>query len=60
MGLAANEDFDLASIDIRAAFLQAQTLDTEVFMKPPDDKKNSNLSESYYILGISCSNVSNS
>ena len=33
--VAANNDFELASIDIRAAFLQAKTLDREVFMKPP-------------------------
>ena len=33
--LAANEDFELASMDIRAAFLQAKTLDREVYMKPP-------------------------
>jgi len=35
--LTANEDFEIASVDIRAAFLQARKLDREVFMKPPKD-----------------------
>ena len=35
--VAANEDFELRKIDIRAAFLQARPLDREVFMRPPKD-----------------------
>merc|ERR1712055_1227723 len=37
MAVAANEGFKLASVDIRAAFLQAKTLDREVFVQPPKD-----------------------
>ena len=37
MAVAANEDFKLASVDIRAAFLQSRTLDRDVFMFPPSD-----------------------
>ena len=37
MAVAANSGFKLASVDIRAAFLQSKVLDREVFMKPPDD-----------------------
>ena len=33
--VAANEDFDLRKVDIRAAFLQARKLDRDVFMEPP-------------------------
>ena len=33
IALAANEDFELASMDIRAAFPQAKILDREVYMK---------------------------
>ena len=32
-----NEDFRLASMDIRAAFLQGKVLDRDVFTKPPED-----------------------
>ena len=35
--MAANEDFSLRSVDIRAAFLQAKGLEREVFMAPPKD-----------------------
>ena len=35
--VAANQDFNLRSIDIRAAFLQANELDREVFLMPPKD-----------------------
>ena len=35
--VAANEDFELRKIDIRAAFLQAKQLDGDVFPKPPKD-----------------------
>lgn len=37
--LAVNEDFCLRSIDIRAAFLQANKLDREIYMTPPKDVK---------------------
>ncbi len=39
MALAANQNFKVVSMDIRAAFLQAKTLDREVFVRPPDDIK---------------------
>merc|ERR1711984_63069 len=35
--LAANERFKLRSIDIRVAFLQAKTLEREIFLLPPTD-----------------------
>ena len=35
--MAANEDFELRKIDIRAAFLQAKQLDRDVFLRPPKD-----------------------
>ena len=35
MAVAANSNFKLASVDIRAAFLQSRTLDRDVFMLPP-------------------------
>merc|ERR1712105_12136 len=37
--VAANEDFNLRSIDIRAAFLQAKNLEREIFLLPPRDVK---------------------
>ena len=37
--LAANEGFELRSIDIRAAFLQAKDLEREVYTEPPKDVK---------------------
>ena len=37
--LSANFHFKLASVDIRAAFLQAKTLDRDVFMQPPTDQR---------------------
>ena len=37
LAIAANEGFSIASVDIRAAFLQAKTLDRNVFVKPPKD-----------------------
>ena len=43
MAVAANEGFQLASVDIRAAFLQAKTLDRDVFVKPPEDVKKNNV-----------------
>ena len=39
MAITANSDFKLASVDIRAAFLQSRTLDRDVFMLPPPDIK---------------------
>ena len=39
MTVAANSGFKLASVDIRAAFLQSKVLDRDVFVKPPDDIK---------------------
>merc|ERR1711895_282886 len=40
MAIAVNSYFKLASVDIRAAFLQSRTLDRDVFMLPtPDIKK---------------------
>ena len=40
MAVAANENFRLASVDIRAAFLQSRTLDRDVFLLPlPDIRK---------------------
>merc|ERR1712148_99189 len=41
--LAANEGFKLRSVDIRAAFLQAKTLEREIFLLPPRDVKNEGL-----------------
>ena len=38
-GIAANKQFELRSIDIRAAFLQAKILDREVYLEPPKDVK---------------------
>ena len=44
MALAANQNFKVVSMDIRAAFLQAKKLDREVFVRPPDDiKKEGNI-----------------
>merc|ERR1711942_172455 len=37
--VAANEDFELRKIGIRAAFLQTKQLDRDVFLKPPKDIK---------------------
>ena len=37
MAVAANSNFKLASVDIRAAFLQSRTLDRDFFMLPPPD-----------------------
>ena len=39
VALAANQNFKVVSMDIRAAFLQAKKLDREVFVRPPDDIK---------------------
>ena len=37
MAVAANRDFELASVDIQAAFLQAKVFDQEIYMEPPKD-----------------------
>ena len=37
MALSANFNFKIVSMDIRAAFLQAKTLDRKVFVRPPKD-----------------------
>ena len=37
MAVAANDNFKLALVDIRVAFLQSRTLDRDVFMLPPPD-----------------------
>merc|ERR1712112_551590 len=37
MALSANFNYKMVSMDIRAAFLQAKTLDREVFVRPPKD-----------------------
>ena len=39
VALAANQNFKVVSMDIRAAFLQAKKLDREVYVRPPDDIK---------------------
>ena len=39
MAVAANNGFELASVDIRAAFLLAKTFDREVFVKPLEDQR---------------------
>ena len=39
MALLANFYFKIASVDIRAAFLQSKVLDREVFIEPPSDIK---------------------
>ena len=37
MAVAANEEFHLTSVDVRAAFLQSRVLDHDVFVLPPED-----------------------
>ena len=37
MAIAANYKFKVASVDIRAAFLQSKVLDRDHFIKPPSD-----------------------
>ena len=39
VAVAANSGFKLASVDMRAAFLQSKVLDREVFIEPPSDVK---------------------
>ena len=43
MAVAANNGFKLASLDIRAAFLQSKPLDRDVFVKPPGDIKKAGI-----------------
>merc|ERR1711867_204775 len=40
MALSICYNFKIVSMDIRAAFLQAKTLDREVFVRPPKDQEN--------------------
>ena len=40
MAIAENSEFKLASVDIRAAFLQSRSFDQDVFMLLPPDIKN--------------------
>ena len=37
MAVAGNSYFKLASLDIRAAFLQSRMLDRDFFIKPPPE-----------------------
>ena len=37
MAIIANDNFKLALVDIRVAFLQSRTLDRDVFLLPPPD-----------------------
>ena len=39
IALAANEDFNLASMNIKAAFLQGNILNRDNFMKPQEDQR---------------------
>ena len=39
MAMAANSKFKLASVDIRADFLQSKVLDRDVFVEPLSDVK---------------------
>ena len=39
MPVEANEDFRLASLDIRAVFLQSKVLERDVIVRPPEDVK---------------------
>merc|ERR1712101_34810 len=39
IALSANYNFKIVSVDIRAAFLQAKTLDREAYVKPPKDQE---------------------
>ena len=39
MAVAANSRFKLASVNIRAAFLQSKVLNRDVFVEPPSDVK---------------------
>ena len=36
---ASNKDSELATIDIRAAFLKAKVLDRKVYLNPPKDQR---------------------
>ena len=37
MAVAANNNLELASLDIRAAFLYAKVFNREIYMRPPAD-----------------------
>ena len=40
LALAANEDFELKSLDVTSAFLQGRPLEREVYIEPPLEKAN--------------------
>ena len=42
IAVAANEQFKVCSVDITGAFLQADKIDREVFIRPPTDIKKAN------------------
>ena len=37
--LVSNEEFELASMDIRVTFFQGKTLDRDVYMRPQENQK---------------------
>ena len=39
MALTGNDLFEVAPLDVRAEYLQAKTLDKEVYMKIPEDQR---------------------
>ena len=43
IAIAANENFHIHSVDIKAAFLQSKELDRNVFVEPPKDIAKENL-----------------
>ena len=43
MALAPNNVFKIASVDIRAVFLQSKVLDRDFFVKPPEDVREPGL-----------------
>ena len=43
LAVTAQKDFDLMSLDIKAAFLQAKMLDRDVYLKPPKDVKKKDI-----------------
>jgi hypothetical protein len=43
LSIAANEAFELESVDIHAAFLQSKVLDRDMFVQPPKHLKKENM-----------------
>jgi hypothetical protein len=39
LSVAANDEFELESVDIRDAFLQSKDINRDVFVEPPKDLK---------------------